>query len=382
MSAPAVRPTAVRVDLDAVRHNVGVLARTAGTAVCACVKADGYGHGAVAVARAALDGGASWLGVALVEEGVELRAAGIDAPILLLSEPPAAAAGALLDAHLTPVVYRPAFLTALEDAAADRGRSVGVHVKADTGMGRVGARPEAWAEVLQQVCAAAHLRVEGLMTHLACADEPSQPVTGEQLAVFDRFLTTARDLGVEATWIHAANTAATLLHPRARHGLVRPGIGVYGLSPGSDVDAADHDLRPALSLVSEVSYVKRVPAGTAVSYGHRWAAPSDGWVATVPIGYADGVPRRLTGRAEVLIGGVRRPLAGTVTMDQLLVWCGADAPTVGDEVVLLGRQGQEQVRVEEWARHLDTITYEVTSQLTSRLPRLAVGVTDGAGPAG
>jgi alanine racemase len=371
-AAQRVRPTIVRVDLGAIRHNVRVLRDLAGTDVCAVVKADAYGHGAVEVGRAALEGGATWLGVALVEEGVELREAGIDAPILVLSEPPVAGVGALLDADLTPVVYRPPFLATLAAAAAERGTTAAVHVKADTGMGRVGVRPERWTAVLRQVAEAPSLVAEGLLTHLACADEPDRPVTGEQLAAFDRFLAAARGLGIAARWVSAANTAGTLLHPRAHHRLVRPGIGVYGLSPDLGVDATDHGLRPALSLASQVSFAKRVPAGTPVSYGLRWQAPADGWVATVPVGYADGVPRRLTGCGEALVGGRRRPFAGTVTMDQLLLWCGDDEPRVGDPVVLLGSQGEERIRVEEWARHLGTITYEVVSQLTARLPRVHV----------
>jgi len=166
-----------------------------------------------------------------------------------------------------------------------------------------------------------------------------------------------------------ANTAGLLRHPGARRGLVRAGIGIYGLSPDVEVDAADHGLRPALRVVSAVSYAKRVPAGTPVSYGHRWRAPADGWVATVPIGYADGVPRALTNRGAALHAGVRRPIAGTVTMDQLMLWCGDDEPRVGDEVVLLGAQGDQRIRVEDWAAMLDTITYEVVTQLTPRLPR-------------
>jgi alanine racemase len=365
-----VRPTTLRVDLAAVRHNVRRLAEVApGADVCAVVKADAYGHGAVPVGRAALDAGATWLGVALVEEGRALRAADIDAPIMLLSEPPVAAAADLVDADLTPVVYRLEMLDALDAVGAARGAPVEVHVKADTGMGRVGARPEDWEAVLRRAAGAAHLEVTGLLTHLACADEPERPVTAAQLAAFDRFLATAADLGVRPRWVHTANTAGTLLHPGAHHNLVRPGIGLYGLSPDLAVDAADHGLRPVASLTSEVSFVKRVPAGTPVSYGHRFAAPDDGWVATVPVGYADGVPRRLTGVGEVLLGGRRRPIAGTVTMDQLLVWCGEHRPVVGDEVVLLGRQGDDQLRVEDWAAHLGTITYELTAQLTGRLPR-------------
>ncbi|MTV27222.1 alanine racemase [Nitriliruptoraceae bacterium ZYF776] len=363
------RPTRAIVDLAAVRHNVARLREVAGTEVCAVVKADGYGHGAVEVARAALTGGASWLAVALLEEGQHLRAAGIDAPVLVLSEPPPAAVPALVDAELTPTVYRTEMVAALDAEAARRGVHLAVHLKVDTGMGRVGVPLADWAPRCRELLAADHLDVDAIWTHLARADEPGAPTTDDQLDRFDRALAVAADLGLRPRLVHAANTAGTLLHPRSRRDLVRPGIGIYGLSPGVEVDAADHGLRPALSLVSEVSYVKRVTAGTPLSYGHRFAAPADGWVATVPIGYADGVPRTLTGRAEVLLGGRRRPVAGTITMDQLLVWCGEDPPEVGDEVVLLGAQGDERIRVEAWAQELGTITYEVPTQLTARVPR-------------
>ncbi len=371
------RPTRIEVDLDAVRHNVAHLGASAGAPVCAVVKADGYGHGAAAVARAALDADAAWLAVALVEEGAQLRAAGIDAPVLLLSEPSIADIPALLEADLTPVVYRPAFIAALAAQVRAEGRGrLAVHVKADTGMGRVGVRPVQWEPVLREVAGTPQLSVDGLLTHLACADEVTSAgdaTTREQLAAFDRFLATAARLGIRPRWVHAANTAGLLRHPGSRRGLVRPGIGVYGLSPDVEVVAADHGLRPALRLVSAVSYAKQLPAGTPVSYGHRWRAPSDGWVATVPVGYADGVPRALTNRGQALLRGVRRPVAGTVTMDQLLLWCGDEEPHVGEQVVLLGVQGGEQVRVEEWAVHADTITYEIVTQLTSRLPRHHLG---------
>ena len=368
-----LRPTAVHVDLGAIATNVRRIGELTGTDVCAVVKGDGYGHGAIPAARAAVTGGASWLAVALVEEGRALREAGLTVPILLLSEPPVDAIPALLGAELTPVVYTRSFLAHLDAAAAASGRSVAIHLKADTGMARVGAPPATWTELLADATSAQHLVVDGLLTHLACADQRDHPATADQLAAFDRFLDEARAHGIVARWVHATNTAGALTLPAARGDLVRPGIGIYGLSPGGDVDAADHGLIPALSLVSEVSFVKRVAARTPASYGHRWRAPADGWLATVPIGYADGVPRRLTGVGEVLLGGTRRPIAGTVTMDQVLVWCGGDRPDVGDEVVLLGRQGDQHLRVEEWADHLGTITYEVTSQLTARLPRTYAG---------
>lgn len=378
LPASIVRPTWVEVDLAAVRQNVARLREVAGVEVCAVVKADGYGHGAAEVARAALAGGATWLAVALVEEGRALRDAGIDAPVLVLSEPPLEAIGTVLDADLTPVGYRNDFLAALDAAGRRRGVPVPVHLKADSGMGRVGTPEEGWREMLDQVAGASGLRVEGLATHLARADERDDPATDRQLAAFDRFLALAAARGLDPPWVHAANTAGTLLHPAARHTLVRPGIGIYGLSPAVEVDAAAYGLVPALRLRSEVSFVKRVRAGTALSYGHRYAAAEDGWVATVPIGYADGVPRALTDRGEVLLHGRPRPLAGTVTMDQLLVWCGLDEPAVGDEVVLLGAQGDARIRVEAWAEATATITYEIVTGLSSRLPRYVEGRQPGS----
>ena len=313
------RPTYLDVDLAAIRHNVARLAAVAGAPVCAVVKADGYGHGAVEVARAAVEAGAQWLAVALVEEGRQLRDAGLRTPILLFSEPPVTAIGALLDAELTPCVYRPAFIAALDAAALARQRDdgdgdddlhdlhdhddhddhldqrVAVHVKADTGMGRVGAPPEQWDAVLQQVASARGLRVDGLFTHLACADDTSptgDETTRAQLAAYDRFLAAAARAGIDARWYHVANTAGLLRHPDARRGLVRPGIGVYGLSPDVEVDAADHGLRPALRVVSEVSYAKRVAAGTPVSYGHRWRAPPTGGSPPCRSGTPTGCPGR------------------------------------------------------------------------------------------
>ncbi len=380
----ALRPTRVEVDLEAIRHNVRHLAARAGGAqVCAVVKADGYGHGAVPVARAAREAGASWLAVALVEEGRQLRDAGIDGPILLLSEPPVAAIGELLAADLTPTVYREPFIAVLDAHGQGRGRAIDVHLKVDTGMGRVGAPEPAWQDRIEQLATSRGVHVEGISTHLARADEPAVDTTASQLAAFDRALQLAGRFGLRPALVHAANTAGVLLHPGSHRDLVRPGIGVYGLSPSAEVDALDHGLRPALRLVSEVSFAKHVAVGTPISYGHRWRAPEDGWVATVPIGYADGVPRRLTNRAQVLLGDRRHPMVGTVTMDQLHVWCGDVEPQVGDEVVLLGElrpgEGPEAddqpapVRPEEWAAAADTITYEVATSLSARLPRVHLG---------
>jgi alanine racemase len=378
MARPHHRPTRVEVDLDAIAHNVSRLReRASAVEVCAVVKADGYGHGAVPVARAALAGGATWLAVALVEEGLQLREAGLEVPVLLLSEPPVTAVEDLLAAELTPTVYREPFIAVLDAHGQVRGRPIRVHVKVDTGMGRVGIPPDDLEARLHQLAAADGIEVEGISTHLARADEAEVTTTQQQLAAFERARRLAARVGIRPRLVHAANTAGVLLHPDSHHNLVRPGIGVYGLSPSAEVDAATHGLVPALRLVSEVSLVKRVAAGTPVSYGHRWRAPEAGVVATVPIGYADGVPRRLTNRAQVLLAGRRRPMVGTVTMDQLLVWCGDDEPAVGDEVVLLGAAtGADDlapIRAEDWAEAADTITYEIATSLSSRLPRVHLG---------
>jgi alanine racemase len=369
----ALRPSRVEVDLRAIRRNVARFRSVAGVEVCAVVKANGYGHGMLPVARAALDAGATWLAIAMVEDGIELRRDGIDAPLLLLSEPPLAAIPYLLENDLTPTVYRAPFIAALEAAGHARGRPVDVHMKADTGMARVGIPEHEWNDRLEQLAVARWLHVTGASTHLSRADEPSQPTTDEQLRAFDRFLSRGAALGLHPTIVHTANSAGALLHPAARRTMIRPGIGIYGLSPGAEVDAADHDLEPALRVVSEVSHVKRLDAGVPVSYGHTWHAPNDGWLATVPIGYADGVPRAVSNRCDALLGGRRRPIVGRVTMDQLTLWCDDDPPQVGDPVVLLGDQGDERVRAEEWADAADSITYEIVTQLTARLPRRHLG---------
>jgi alanine racemase len=358
------RPTWVQVDLDAVRHNVRVLTPPT-AALMAVVKANGYGHGDVEVARAAVEAGAAWLGVALAEEGLRLREADIEAPILVLSElPPGAEAGALA-ADLTPTLYTAEGLARLAEAAA--GRSVGVHVKVDTGMHRVGVYPpEGTAAFLDRV-AAAGLRLEGLFTHFATAGEDALMVD-EQLALFLKIVEDVRAAGHTPPLLHAANTAGTILHPDAHLDLVRAGIGIYGLLPEPGV-GQDLSLRPALTWRSAVSMVKRLPAGERTSYGQRYRLERDAWVATVPVGYADGYPRLLSSRADVLIGGRRCRVAGNVTMDQLIVDCGEMEPAPGQEVVLLGRQDGEEVSAEELAGLADSIAYEIVTGIGERVPR-------------
>jgi len=371
--ASTFRPVWAEVDLDAVRANVRTLADLAApAALMAVVKADGYGHGAVPVARAALDAGASWLGVALVEEGAELRAAGIDAPILVLSEPPPAAAPAVVGLGLTPVAYTPVGIEALAKAVARAGTAdaLPVHLKVDTGMHRVGCMADDALALAESVAARDELRLEGVLTHLAVADEPDNPYTSQQLDRFDRVLADLRDAGVAFDLVHAANSAGLLAFgDRARFDLVRSGIAVYGVPPAPAL-ASRAPLRPAMALKARVSHVKTLAEGDRLSYGLRYAMPRAGSVATVPVGYADGVPRALSATGgEVVVRGRRHPIAGTVTMDQFMVDVG-DAPVqVGDEVTLLGRDGDAEVTADEWADRLGTINYEIVCGIGRRVPR-------------
>jgi alanine racemase len=360
------------IDHDAIRHNVEVLRRAvAPSAVWAVVKADGYGHGAIDVARSALDAGAEGLCVALAQEGAELRLAGIDAPILLLSELPLADVAQVGEHGLLATVYTRPYIEAL---AALGVEGLDVHLKVDTGMGRVGVAPDdapALAEIVRSH--APRLRLAGVATHLASADDVADPATADQLAVFEQVLAAMPPTPA----VHAANSAGALAHPRSRYSFVRAGIAIYGISPGHGVDHLCGELRPALSLLARVSFVKHVEAGARISYGLRHTFTRPTTVATVPIGYADGVPRRLFGTGgEVLIGGRRHPIVGAVTMDQLMVDVGDQAVAVGDEVVVIGEQEGERVTAEEWADRLGTIGYEVVcgvSRRIARTPRRTIG---------
>ncbi|MDQ6696875.1 MAG: alanine racemase [Actinomycetota bacterium] len=370
------RPAWADVDLGAIAHNVGELKRFAGRALlCVVVKADGYGHGAVEVSRAALDAGADALAVAMVSEGLELRDAGIDAPVLVLSETPADALD-LLDLlvgnRLEPTVYSPSGIAALV-SAAERIRPpepVACHLKIDTGMHRVGAAPADAVVLAAAIGDAADLTLASVWTHCAVADEPANPFTAVQLSRFAEIMADLDAAGIRPPLLHAANSATALAHPGGRLDMVRCGIAVYGIAPFAAARRLA-DLRPALSLSARVSFVKTVAAGERLSYGLRYCCERDSVIATVPIGYADGVRRRLsTVGGEVLIGGRRRPIAGTVTMDQILVDCGDDSDVrIGDEVVLIGAQGQERITAEDWAARLDTIGYEIVCGIGPRVQR-------------
>jgi alanine racemase len=359
-----LRPTWVEVDLDAIRHNVRTL-KPEDVELMAVVKADAYGHGDVAVVEAALDAGASWIGVALVEEGLRLREAGIEAPILVLSEFPPGSELQAITAGLTPSLYSDAALDRLSGATP--GREIGVHVKVDTGMHRAGVYPPGATRAFVDRVASRGLRVEALWTHYASSSE-DEKTTLIQLEWFLAVVEEVRAAGHAPTLLHTANSGATILYPETHLDLVRTGIAMYGLEPAPGV-ADGLGLRPALTWRSKVAATRRLPAGERVSYGHRYQLERDANVATVPVGYADGYPRILSSRADVLIRGHRCRVAGSVTMDQLIVDCGDVPVEPGDDVVLLGHQGEQTVTAEELARHADTIGYEIVTGIGERVPR-------------
>jgi alanine racemase len=355
----------MEVDLSAIRANAAALVGAfAPAALCAVVKADGYGHGDVPSAEAALEGGAAWLAVALVAEGARLREADIQAPVLLLSEPDAEDAAEVVRWQLTPTVYRHSFLDALGRVAPP---GFPVQVKVDTGMHRVGAPPALAAELARRV-AHSPLRLQGIWTHFAVAEEDPS-FTADQLRGLQTVLAALAAEGIRPEVVHAANTAGGLAYPDARLDLVRAGLGVFGLRPAPGLAPAVR-LRPAMRIVSRVAYLQRLPAGARPSYGRRRPLPQEATVATIPMGYADGVPRRLAeGGGGVLIGGRRHPFAGSITMDQIVVDVGDHPVQVGDEAVLIGRQGREEISADDWAARLGVLNYEVVCGFSPRLPR-------------
>jgi alanine racemase len=366
---------AARIDLGAIRHNAAVLARAAGGAgLIAVVKADAYGHGAAPVARAALEGGASALAVAAAAEARELRAAGLEAPVLVMGPLAGDDWGVVAEAAAEVVAWTPEAVARAAAASAARGARARIHLKLDTGMGRLGARPED-VEALAAAAAAAGVDVAGIMTHLATADEregPNAAFMAEQLVRFRAAAAALRPRFPDAV-LHAANSAAILRDPAAAFDMVRCGIALYGCSPFGG-DPAEHGLRPAMSLVSHVAAIRTVRSRESVGYGRLWRAARGTRVGLVPVGYADGYARALSGRADVLVRGRRVPVIGAVSMDQITVDLGPGAPEeIGDEVVLMGAQGTEWVSAEELAAARGSINYEVTCAVGGRIPRVYEG---------
>jgi alanine racemase len=368
----------VVVDLGALRRNVSVLAGLAdrtGAATMVVVKADGYGHGAVEVARAALTAGATWLGACSLDEALALRAAGITAPVFSWLDLPDEdfAAGVAADVDLS--VASLGMLRTVAEAASMVGRRARIHLKIDTGLSRNGCLPADWPDLVAAAAASPDVEVVAIWSHLACADEIGHPSINNQAERFDTAYKQARAAGL-SPMRHIANSAALITRPDLHFDLVRPGIAAYGLNPVH----VPLDLRPVMTFRARVAMTKRIPAGESVSYGLTWTAQSDTTLALVPVGYADGVPRSLSGRMEVLIGGRRRPVAGRVCMDQIVVDCGDLSVSDGDEVILFGPGDQGEPTARDWADATGTIDYEiVTGMYRPRLRRTYVGAPTSAG---
>jgi alanine racemase len=371
MGAQASVRALARVSTAAVERNCAHLRSLLApdTRLCAVVKADGYGHGAVECARAARAGGASWLAVATADEARALRGAGIDGPLLVMGALTAGESATALAAEADVVAWEPAFLDALAARGGEAGRPARVHVKLDTGMGRLGtAEPERARALARMAAADDRLELVGLMTHFATADELGDDYFPAQLR---RFAAVADELRAAhpGLLVHAANSAAAYRDAASHFDMARCGIAVYGLDPFQE-DPAARGLEPALALEAAVGAVRRFEPGWSAGYGRRWRASGPTWVATLPIGYGDGWRRALGNGCDVLVGGRRRPLVGTVSMDNVTVDLGPETDVeAGDVAVLIGAQGGERILCEEVAGRLGTINYEVTCGLTARVPR-------------
>jgi alanine racemase len=363
-------PLWAEIDLGALRHNVALLrSRAGGAELMGVVKGYAYGHGNPASAKAMLEAGATRLGVARVAEGIHLRESGISAPIHVFTEPPPEAVATIIDLALTPTVYTLSFARALSAAADHRVASVPIHVKLDTGMHRVGIPADETLEAIRELRVLPGLEIEGIWSHLAVADIPDHPFTRLQLDRFNELSDSIEGAGVKLRFRHLANSAAVLSLPASHFDLVRCGVACYGLWPGPAF-VGTVDLRPVLALRARVNLAKWVSAGERLSYGLNYELTRPGRVLTVPVGYADGYDRRLSNRGEILLQGRRYPVSGTVCMDQFMVDAGDASIKEGDIATLIGSDGDERISAEEIAGQIDTINYEVTARIPSRVPRI------------
>lgn len=369
-----IRPTAAYVDLSALRANLGAIRASVrpGVRLLCAVKGDAYGHGAVACARELEAAGADLFGVALVEEGALLREAGVVRPILCLGGVGRDGAEAAVARGLTPVVYDEGDAARLDAAASAAGEPLGVHLKVDTGMGRLGVPLPHWGHFLDRFARFRWLRVDGMMTHLAESEAEDPTFTMEQGRRFKEAVATAKARGFRPPILHCCNSGGVMTRPDLHLDLVRPGIALYGVAPAAWLRGR-LPLRPVMRVTTRVLFVKDLPRGASVSYGRSYFTTRPSRIATLPVGYADGLPRTLGNRAEVLIGGRRCPIVGVVCMDMCMVDVTDLAEPVesGDEVVLLGRQGGEEVSAEELAARAGTIPYEILCGFSERVPRVA-----------
>lgn len=366
-----IRPTHAIVDLGAVAHNTRTLKDHMGPRVhlMAVVKADGYGHGAVPVAKTAISSGAEWLGVALVEEGVKLRRAGIGIPILVLGSTIPKAAEQVLRSHLTVSVFTWEVALAINQAAEACGRRAAIHVKVDTGMGRLGLNPRDVYPFVEKVGRLKNLFIEGIFSHFASADEAGKAFSLQQLSEFRSVTRYLEARKVRIPLYHMANSAGTIDLRDSHLDMVRPGISIYGLYPSQEVNHS-LGLVPAMDLTTQIVFLRELPKGTSISYGRTFVTRRKSRIAILPIGYGDGYPRLLSNRGEVLVRGKRAPVVGRICMDMTMVDV-TDIPQarVGDEVVLFGRQSGNEITVDEIAQKAQTINYEITCDITKRVPR-------------
>ena len=368
-----------RIDLAAVRGNVAALRERAGSAeVLAVVKADGYGHGLVPCARAARQGGAGWLGTALVEEALALRTAGVDGRLLAwLFGPGEPCLADAVAADVDLAAYAPWAVAEIAAAARAAGRPARVHLKVDTGLGRGGAAEGDWPALVDAALRAAAegtVQVVGVWSHFAWADAPEHPTVAGQVAAFRAALAYAERAGVRPEVRHLANSAATLTSPQAHFDLVRPGLAVFGLSPVPQLGPpTDYGLVPAMTLVGRLALVKRLPEGAGVSYGHAYVTPRETTVGLLPLGYADGIPRDAGNVGPLLAAGRRRTIAGRVCMDQVVLDLGDDPAEAGDEVVLFGPGTGGEPTAEDWAQATGTISYEIVTRIGPRVARVYLG---------
>jgi alanine racemase len=360
-----------RINLDALRSNIREMrARVGDAQVMAVVKADAYGHGMIPCARAARQAGATWIGTALPQEALALRAAGDTGRVLCWLWTPEDPFEDVVRENVDISVSGLWALRKVEEAVALTGRPARIHLKADTGLGRNGAQPHDWTELVAAALkaqAAGKLQVTGLWSHFACADEPGHPSIAGQLEMFRTMIAEAEKAGVTPEVRHLANSPATLTLPETHFDLVRSGLATYGVSPIPEMGG--FGLQPVMTLAAELAQVKRVPAGHGVSYGHHWTSERATNLGLVPVGYADGIPRAGSNTGQVLIGGKLRTVAGRVAMDQFVVDLGDDTATVGDEVLLFGPGDRGEPTAEDWGRATGTIGYEVVTRIGARVPR-------------
>jgi alanine racemase len=369
----------VQVDLDSIQANVRLLGQGTTAEVMAVVKGDGYGHGIVPAARAAVAGGATWLGACTLGEALTLRNAGLTQPVLAWLFAPGLPLESAILADVDLSAATTELLAEIADASARTGRTARIHLKLDTGMARGGAMPADWPALCDAAAKAqadGTVEVVGVWSHLVYADVPDHATTDRQLAAFTEGLAVAERHGITPAYRHLANSAATLTRPDTHFNLVRPGIACYGLSP---VPGETFGLRPAMTVRARVAQTKRVPAGQGVSYGHTYTTDRETTLAIVPLGYADGVPRAASNTAPVRLAGANRSIAGRVCMDQIVIDCGDDPVIAGDVAVLFGPGDDGEPTADDWAGAVDTINYEIVTRFGGvRVPRVYIGhIADG-----